>query len=287
MFRITKLLMPVAFVAILLISMFCISTSALDDSLKIHISTSGDDVVTAQVGDIIKYSIYMSDTTEDVVGVKMSGFYDKEYLSIVENSFITDSFSNSDINDSAENCYTFFWTDVKNPTEIHSDTSLFSIEFKVEKVGETDLSYFITDIYGDDMTYLKSYTITCSVSVNGTEEIENVTPIVNADCVNDSKFQGGFVNYIDGMGEENTPNKSSHEAVKTKNSGESETTSSVSYGNDNSSNTKQFKHVTVLKDGMLGSGGDYTRVNVLVVGIIILAVLSIIILVLKIRSHRK
>ena len=125
------------------------------------------------------------------------------------------------------------------------------------------------------------------MSVNGTEEIENVTPIVNADCVNDSKFQGGFINYIDGMGEENTPNKSSHEVVKTKNPGESETTSSVSYGNDNSSNTKQFKHVTVLKDGMLGSGGDYTYVNVLVAGIIILIVLTIIILVFKIRSHRK
>ena len=257
MVKTVKSILSITFIVIFSTLIFCIPTSAVEDNLKINITYNENNSIRAKVGDIIKYSICMSDVTEDVLGVKINGFYDSEYLSIVQNSFTTDAFSNYDTSTGTNNCYTLQWTDVQNLAKIDPNTPLFTIEFKVEKNGETDLSYFITDMYGEDMTYLKSYTITCNVSVNGNEEEKNLTPIVNPDCVNDSSFQGSFMNYIDGMGD----NKSSIAET-------------------------QFKHVTKVTGNMLGSGGDYTYANIIVAGTIILLIMAIIIVILKIRSHK-
>ena len=63
------------------------------------------------------------------------------------------------------------------------------------------------------MTYLKSYKITCKLWVNGEEVKKDVVPIVDEKNANENKLQGDFVNYVDGMGEENTPNKDDHKSV--------------------------------------------------------------------------
>ena len=286
MVKTVKSILSITFIVIFSTLIFCIPTSAVEDNLKINITYNENNSIRAKVGDIIKYSICMSDVTEDVLGVKINGFYDSEYLSIVQNSFTTDAFSNYDTSTGTNNCYTLQWTDVQNLAKIDPNTPLFTIEFKVEKNGETDLSYFITDMYGEDMTYLKSYTITCNVSVNGNEEEKNLTPIVNPDCVNDSSFQGSFINYIDGMGENNTTNKSNHQIAKTVEENTSNTTSVISSDNKSSIAETQFKHVTKVTGNMLGSGGDYTYANIIVAGTIILLIMAIIIVILKIRPHK-
>ena len=184
-----KNMLSILFVAVLTVSAFCIPASAAEDDLTISISTDEKDYVTAKV------------------------FYNDEYLKLNADSINCESFKNAIGNPKLKNFYTFTWTDVQNPVKLNGDKALVSAEFKVLKGGKTDLSYFISDMYGDDMTYLKSYKITCKLWVNGKEVEDSAVPIVNNDTANSEKIQGDFVNYIDGMGEENSPNKDDHKSV--------------------------------------------------------------------------
>ena len=199
-----KNMLSILFVAVLTVSAFCIPASAAEDDLTISISTDEKDSVTAKAGDTVKYAIYMTDTKEEVIGAAMSFFYNDEYLKLNADSINCESFKNAIGNPKLKNYYTFTWTDVQNPVKLNGDKALVSAEFKVLKGGKTDLSYFISDMYGDDMTYLKSYKITCKLWVNGKEAEDSAVPIVNNDTANSEKIQGDFVNYIDGMGEENS-----------------------------------------------------------------------------------
>lgn len=208
-----KSILSILFVAIMTASCFCIPVNAADDDLKIKISSDDKDSVTAKVGDTVKYAVYMSQTNEKVIGIQMSFFYDDAYLKMDADSVKCESFPNSVGNTDLKNYYIFTWTDVQNPVTLNSNKSLVSAEFKVLKGGETDLSYFISDIYGDDMTYLKSYKITCKLWVNGEEVKQDAVPIVDEKKASENKLQGDFINYVDGMGEENTPNKDDHKSV--------------------------------------------------------------------------
>lgn len=208
-----KSILSILFAAVLTVSCFCIPVNAADDDLKIKISSDDKDSVTAKVGDTVKYAVYMTQTKEEVIGVQMSFFYDDAYLKMNADSVKCESFPNSVGNTALKNYYIFTWTDVQNPVTLNADKALVSAEFKVLKGGETDLSYFISDIYGNDMTYLKSYKITCKLWVNGEEVKKDVVPIVDEKNANENKLQGDFVNYVDGMGEENTPNKDDHKSV--------------------------------------------------------------------------
>lgn len=208
-----KSILSILFAAVLTVSCFCIPVNAADDDLKIKISSDDKDSVIAKVGDTVKYAVYMTQTKEEVIGVQMSFFYDDAYLKMNADSVKCESFPNSVGNTALKNYYIFTWTDVQNPVTLNADKALVSAEFKVLKGGETDLSYFISDIYGNDMTYLKSYKITCKLWVNGEEVKKDVVPIVDEKNANENKLQGDFVNYVDGMGEENTPNKDDHKSV--------------------------------------------------------------------------
>lgn len=68
-------------------------------------------------------------------------------------------------------------------------------------------------MYGDDMTYLKSYKWTYDISVNDETIVSDKVPPIsdNQEIINEK--QGSFINYIDGMGEDNSPNKDEHQAV--------------------------------------------------------------------------
>ena len=87
------------------------------------------------------------------------------------------------------------------------------MEFKVLKGGETEISQFVSEMYGDDMTYLKSYKWSYDITVNDKTIVKDKTPVISDDKQTLEKNQGSFINYIDGMGEENTPNKDNHQAV--------------------------------------------------------------------------
>ena len=252
-----KNMLSILFVAVLTVSAFCIPASAAEDDLTISVSSDEKDSVTAKVGDTVKYALYMTDTKEEVIGAAMSFFYNDEYLKLNADSINCESFKNAIGN--------FTWTDVQNPVKLNGDKALVSAEFKVLKGGKTDLSYFISDMYGDDMTYLKSYKITCKLWVNGKEVEDSAVPIVNDDTANSEKIQGDFVNYIDGMGEENSPNKDDHKSVV------------VEKKYISTQQNSQVVDVTkVVESSANGSGSNTTLIIIIAIVVVLIAAGAII-----------
>lgn len=269
-----KNMLSILFAAVLTVSAFCVSVNAADDDLTINISSDEKQAVTAKVGDTVKYAVYMTDTKEDVIGVAMSVFYNDEYLKMDTKSVKSESFSNTVGNPNLKNRYTFTWTDVQNPVKLNGEKSLVSAEFEVTKGGTTDLSYFISDMYGDDMTYLKSYKITCKLWVNGEEVEQDAVPIVNDDTANEEKIQGDFVNYIDGMGEENSPNKDDHKSVVVEKKYISTQT-----------NTK-VEDVTKVVESSNGNGSGSTTTIIIIVAIVVVLLAAGAVIIVKKKDEK-
>lgn len=165
------------------------------------------------VGDKIKYTLYMSDTTEDIIGFEMRIFYDDKYLKLDKESVEYDKFNGVIHNLDLKNRIATSWTDFMNPVGFSTKAPFISMEFEVLQAGDTEISQFVTDMYGDDMTFLKSYKWTYSIEVNGKDVSTDKTPLISEDADTLAQKQGSFINYLDGMGEENTPNKEDHQAV--------------------------------------------------------------------------
>lgn len=269
-----KNMLSILFVAVLTLSAFCVSVNAADDDLTINISSDEEQSVTAKVGDTVKYAVYMTDTKEPVIGVAMSFFYNDEYLKMDAESVKSESFNNTVGNPNLKNYYTFTWTDVQNPVKLNGDKSLVSAEFRVTKGGTTDLSYFISDMYGDDMTYLKSYKITCKLWVNGDEVVKDAVPIVNDDTANEEKIQGDFVNYIDGMGEDNSPNKNDHKSVVVEKKYISTQTDT------------KIEDVTRVVESSNGNGSGSTAAIIIIVAIVVVLLAAGAVIIVKKKDEK-
>ena len=136
-----------------------------------------------------------------------------QYLEFDKNSLTYEKFSGVIHNVNLENKIPISWTNISTPVDFSSKGLFLSAEFKVLKEGETEISHFVTEMYGDDMTYLKSYKWSYDITVNDKTIVTDKTPVINADEETLNRNQGGFINYKDGMGEENSPNKDSHDYV--------------------------------------------------------------------------
>lgn len=201
--HIARILSVLFMMSLVLASSF--STSAAEDELVINSDAK------VKVGDTVKFSLYLSDTTEDIIGFEMRLFYDSEYLEFDKDSITYEKFDGVIHNLNLENKIPISWTNISAPASFSQKALFVSAEFKVLKGGETEISQFVTEMYGDDMTYLKSYKWTYDITVNNEPVVTDKTPVMNADEETLTRSQGSFINYIDGMGEENTPNKDNHE----------------------------------------------------------------------------
>lgn len=200
-----------SFVFAMMIALSCTATVfAADDELIINSDA------TVNVGDKITFSMYLSDCTEPVQGIQMYICYDKEFLTVDPDSMKYEKFDGVIQNPNLDNYVTFNWTNVIDLADFSKKAMLVSVDFEVIKGGETEISDFIQELYGSDMTYLKSYKLSYGISVNGKDVVSDKTPIVNADENIINNHQGAFINYEDGMGENNSPNKDNHQAVKGK-----------------------------------------------------------------------
>ncbi len=246
-----------------------LTANAASDELDIN------SVAKVKVGDKIKFSINMSDSTEEVLGICMSVFYDKEYLELDTNSITYEKFDGAVQNPNLDGYFKFSWTNINDLQDFSKKASLVSAEFKVLKSGKTEISQFITDLYGEDMTQLKSYKLTYDVYVNNKLAASDKTPIVNDDKSKEKKMQGDFINYIDGMGAENTPNKDDHPSViADKNYVSQQIVTEV---------------VDVTKsvvDGTSGNGGSSTVTIVIIIAVVIIALAAAAIIIVKRRDDK-
>ena len=201
-------IISLCFAAALMLSfMTSITAFAADDELTVNSDAK------VKVGDKIKYTLYLSDTKEDIIGFELRMFYDHNYLELDKDSVNYGKFDGVIHNLNLEDKIPINWTNISTPVSFSSKAEFLSMEFKVLKGGETEISQFVSEMYGDDMTYLKSYKWTYDITVNDKTIVKDQTPVISDDAQTLEKNQGSFVNYIDGMGEENTPNKDNHSAV--------------------------------------------------------------------------
>ena len=87
------------------------------------------------------------------------------------------------------------------------------MNFKVKKSGNTNVTYFIKEMYDSDMNTLTAYTITYDIKSDGKTVVSEKTPIVEESEKYINTYQGNFINYIDGKGNDNTDEKTDHKAV--------------------------------------------------------------------------
>lgn len=201
-------IISLCFTAVLMLSlMTSITAFAADDELTINQSAK------VNVGDKIKYTLYLSDTKEDIIGFELRMFYDHNYLELDKDSMNYGKFDGVVHNLNLEDKIPINWTNISTPISFANKDVFLSMEFKVLKEGETEISQFVSEMYGDDMTYLKSYKWTYDITVNDESIVTDQTPLISEDVQTLQNNQGSFINYIDGMGEENTPNKDNHQAV--------------------------------------------------------------------------
>lgn len=201
-------IISLCFAAALMLSfMTSITAFAADDELTVNSDAK------VKVGDKIKYTLYLSDTKEDIIGFELRMFYDHNYLELDKDSVNYGKFDGVIHNLNLEDKIPINWTNISTPVSFASKAEFLSMEFKVVKGGETEISQFVSEMYGDDMTYLKSYKWTYDITVNDKTIAQDKTPVISDDEQTLAKNQGSFINYIDGMGEENTPKKDNHQAV--------------------------------------------------------------------------
>lgn len=204
---ILKKFIPICLSLAVLLSMSVTAFAADDEALTIN---GGAEV---KVGDRVKYTLYLADTKEEIIGFQLALFFDKEYLELDKNSMSFDKFDGVIYNADLDDSLPMNWTNISHPADFSKKAMFLSLEFRVLKGGETEISQFVTEMYGDDMTYLKSYTWTYDISVNDEAVVSDQAPVIYDNEEYAQNNSGSIVNYLDGMGEENTPNKENHPAV--------------------------------------------------------------------------
>lgn len=201
-------IISLCFVSVLILSLMTTMTVfAANNELTVNSDAK------VKVGDKIKYTLYLSDTKEDIIGFELRMFYDHNYLELDKDSMNYGKFDGVFHNLNIEDKIPINWTNISTPISFANKAEFLSMEFKVVKGGETEISQFVTEMYGDDMTYLKSYKWSYDITVNDKTIVKDQTPVISDDKQTLENNQGSFINYVDGMGEENTPNKDNHQAV--------------------------------------------------------------------------
>ncbi len=185
-----------------------LTASAADDELIINKEAR------VRTGDIVTYTLNLADLKEQIIGFDMSLVYDTDYLELVEDSVNLPKFDGYFYNSNYGNIIPIVWTSISNPTDFSKKDEFLSAKFKVLKGGDTEISKWITDMYGSDMTYIKSYTWTYDMFLGDEKIVSDKVPPVASETEPGDLKQGSYINYLDGMGEENSPNAGDkHEAA--------------------------------------------------------------------------
>lgn len=220
-----------------------------------------------KVGDTVSYELYLGDCEEKVEGLQAYIFYDRSYLQIDKDSLEFPSLTNVVSNPDLDNGITFNWTDVQKLADFSKKKGFVSVDFKVLKAGETDITYFISELYGDDMTYLKKFTFTYNLKVNDKTVVKDAVPVVDSDSDNLNRYQGSFTNYADGKGEKNGSGDN-HVAIVGQ-----RTTDVPPSGNNTVQNVSQ--------------GEDNTAMILTIIGIVAVIIAIVIVIILRNNYNKR
>jgi hypothetical protein len=239
----------------------------------------------AKVGDTVKFSLNPGDCDELIAAGDIVVNYDSSYLKLLDDKDEKDKkkvdfpeLVNCVPNAGIENYILFNWTNPVKPIDFSKAKPLVVAEFEVVKAGKTDIGYFVSDLVAqDENVQLKKYTFSFSFDVNGKTAVKDapakILDIEKADSMlaessagTRKHFQGSFINYSDGKGDNNTDGKN-HQAV--------------------TGATEAPKVIDVQKGDNQGAGGSNNTGTILLICIIAFIVLAIIVLVILRRNVSK
>jgi len=191
--------------------LFCAVAPVMAEEQKTE-NNNGEKLVingeaSAAVGDVVTYTLYMSDAVESIVGFDLRLFYDYEKLEYQKSSLKFENFDVVIYNEEMQGKIPMNCSSLENKPSFEKKGQFVSASFKVKKAGEAKITYFFTDLYGDNMDYLKQYTFTYDLTSGDKALLKDATPPVNDDEAVVESNQGDFINFVDGKGEENSPLK--------------------------------------------------------------------------------
>ena len=173
---------------------------------------------TANVGDKVTYTLNLSKVATPVAGIQMSVYYDSEYLQLDTDSVSCDGFAGYMVNTNLSNQVLMNASEGVNGYDFTNKNEVISLTFTVLKEGKTDITYYVDELYdiyeygpGD---YLKTYTFTTDISVNGASVIEDAKPVLNTTAQTNGNT-GDFVNNEDATGEISYEKALEKEDIKT------------------------------------------------------------------------
>lgn len=199
--KVTSICFALAMIGLSVIPAFAVDTTAKSDGSSNTLKINGD--ASVEVGKTVTYTLYLSDASDPVVGFEMRLFYDSDYLEYQPSSIKFEHFDAVIYNENIDGKIPMNYSALSNKPDFSKKSQFVSVDFKVKKAGESEISYFFTELYGDDMTYLKSFTFTYELAVGEESVVSDAVPPVNRDEDNLRDNQGDFINYADGKGENN------------------------------------------------------------------------------------
>ena len=168
-----------------------------------------NNAASVEVGKTVTYTLYLSEATESIVGFELRLFYDSDFLEYQKNTLKFDKFDVVFFNEDIKGKIPMNYTSLNNQPLFDKKGQFLTANFKVLNGGNANISYFFTELYGENMDYLKSFRFTYDLAVDGETILKDAVPVVNADDDTLQNNQGDFINYSDGMGEENSPQSES------------------------------------------------------------------------------
>ena len=165
-----------------------------------------DDGVSVGYNDTVTYTLYLADCEKPVVDMVAYLFYDSEYLELDKDSVDFHDLIGVNRNLDIDGYIPFNFSTISSPVDFSERKPVITVDFKVIKEGESSIQYFIGDLdcgKVEDTASVREFTLSCDYvvhSANGDNTVGNATPVIldNQDKMNE--YQGSFINYADGKG---------------------------------------------------------------------------------------
>lgn len=156
----------------------------------------------AKVDDKVTYTLYLADADDEIVGFDILMNFDNTRLKTDVDSIDFGGIDNV-VKNVVDNEIYLNFSNLFNKLNFSQKKPFLTIEFTVINGGEADISQFVREMYGEDMTYLKSFTWTYDLKINDKTVISSKPPIVINDTKLVEQYQGAIINYADGKGDNN------------------------------------------------------------------------------------
>ena len=152
-------------------------------------------------GDVVTYTLYLDEASDPVMGFEFRIFYDTEFLEYQKGSLRFEKFDVVIYNENVPGRIPMNCSQLNKLPDFSQKAQFVSADFKVLKGGASDITYFFTDLYGEDLEYLKNYKFTYDLTRGSEVIVSDKIPIVNTSQDVFDQYSGDFINHNDGMGD--------------------------------------------------------------------------------------